>query len=115
MINRRRRLLTFGIGLAGSVAFASNARSKSFFIDQANDGETSPVKIWRGQALGADISITVDKANAQLTNQSIGPRLDHDLIKIARDLEWIESLFSLYRPDSLLTQLNKMDYLTVRH
>lgn len=53
---------------------------------------------WQGRALGADVSVTLS-----------GPRSETDraLSGIPATLEQIEQLFSLYRPGSALTRLNR--------
>ena len=95
MINRRR-FLALSIALTHPIAHA--------FRKQSGGG---PVEIWRSQALGANIHISIDQTSAQI----MGPKLDYDLAKIRQDIEQIESIFSLYRPNSLLMQLNSQGYL----
>ncbi|MFZ7090801.1 FAD:protein FMN transferase [Primorskyibacter sp. 2E233] len=97
---KRRRFLTLSAAFACAPRFAQAAS-------------------WRGQALGADVSVTLQ-----------GPRqeIDAALATIPKTLDQIEGLFSLYRPSSSLSRLNRtgalaapdlfaalMDHVTTAH
>ena len=84
----RRRFLT----ISACVALAGSARS-----------QTPPERlVWRGTALGADVSITLD-GPAELTR----PAMARARLEIAG----FEARFSLYRADSDLSHLNRAGHL----
>ncbi len=96
-IGRRRviRLMAAAGGLAagGSV------------LARAGTGGRPLAEIWRGSALGAEASITLyheDRAEARrLLRAAVG------------ELRRLEAVFSLYRPDSALSRLNREGRLAV--
>lgn len=88
-INRRRALAIFAatgaFGVASIPAIA-HARYR-----------------WSGTALGADASITIDGLDRPAAQSAITGARD--------EIERLERLFSLYRPDSELSRLNATGYL----
>lgn len=90
----RRRFVTIAASACGALALGGLAR--------ASAGDTAPVR-WRGSALGAQVSIEIhhpDRASAAaLVEASI------------REVRRLEQLFSLYRPDSAICELNRAGVL----
>jgi thiamine biosynthesis lipoprotein len=88
----RRRALTITAAAAGSVLLGSS-------------GRTSAVYEWRGTALGAAGTILID---------GFDPDLARRLVSVALgEIERLEQTFSLYRPDSEVSRLNRtgrLDY-----
>lgn len=80
MMIKRRRLLS--ISAAAAAALTLPARAEA-------------LTQWRGVALGADATITLDHPRA-------GAIIDRALAEISR----LEAVFSLHRPDSALARLN---------
>ncbi|MEQ8286581.1 FAD:protein FMN transferase [Thalassospira sp.] len=80
----RRRFLTIfaAAGTFSTVPFASQAQH--------------PVRTWKGIAMGSAASISLSHPNA-----------DEVLSRATRELERLENIFSLYRKDSTLAQLNR--------
>ncbi|MFX0546281.1 FAD:protein FMN transferase [Roseovarius sp. S1116L3] len=87
----RRRFLTIS---AGAVATAAGAFAGS--VSAAPE-----VTQWRGMALGARTTLTLAHADAG--------RIAAD---VARELERLEDIFSLYKPASALSRLNAQGQLT---
>jgi thiamine biosynthesis lipoprotein len=65
-------------------------------------GEVVPT-VWRGTALGAEASLTVRHHDDQAARRLVTRALD--------EIERLEKVFSLYRPDSALVALNENGYL----
>lgn len=61
--------------------------------------QAAPVAHWRGRALGADASIAL----AGVSQIEARPLL----ARLAKELDRLEGIFSLYRPDSALARLNR--------
>lgn len=80
----RRRFLTISAAAAGFVA------------TNASSGE---IQSWRGRALGANASMTLTGLTPQ-DAQTIGGAVEQELARL-------EQVFSLYRADSELSQLNR--------
>ncbi|MEO3427410.1 FAD:protein FMN transferase [Pelagibius sp. CAU 1746] len=85
----RRRFLAISAAAAALPAAARAAR---------------PVARWRGAALGAQASMTLVGVHDAEAGQVFGA--------VQEEIERMEGLFSLYRPDSLLTRLNAEGRLT---
>jgi thiamine biosynthesis lipoprotein len=89
----RRRIIRLvaaasGLGLAGAIGALSG---------RSPDPEGSLYQ-WRGRALGADASLLIGLADAGRARR---------LIALARaEIDRLEGIFSLYRPDSALSRLN---------
>ncbi|WP_298850079.1 FAD:protein FMN transferase [uncultured Ruegeria sp.] len=60
--------------------------------------------IWRGYAMGAEVSLTLDADPASA---------DPAIAKLRTILEECEALFSLYRTNSALSELNRAGYLKI--
>ncbi|HYN38810.1 MAG TPA: FAD:protein FMN transferase [Rhodospirillales bacterium] len=83
-LTRRRVLAVLAVSAAalrGRIAFAE-----------------TPLVHWRGRAFGADVSLSVRDADT--------PRAQAALRDGAREIERLETVLSLYRPDSALARLN---------
>lgn len=87
----RRRVLTIAAGSA-ALALAAPAALRAA---QHGPKAPGPIVHWRGTALGA-------QAEMLLPGQDAGPAIDAALAEIDR----LESILSLYRPDSALSRLN---------
>lgn len=84
----RRRFLTIGAALAGTVLLPARLRAM----------ETS-IRTWRGVALGADARIQLAHSDSAEADRLIALCL--------HEVERLERLFSLHRPDSALSRLNR--------
>jgi thiamine biosynthesis lipoprotein len=78
-----------GLALAGAIGVISGRRS---------DPEVS-LHRWQGTALGADASLLVNVPDARRANRLISLAL--------AEIDRLEQIFSLYRPDSALARLNE--------
>lgn len=84
-ISRRRFLsISAAAGVMGSLSGAAFATQTQY-----------PLQSWNGVAMGASASITLSHPNA-----------DHILERARRELNRLENIFSLYRSNSTLSQLN---------
>lgn len=83
----RRRFLTLSACAAGMAALPCSALT------------STPQTTWKGAALGADAQITLVHPNRTFAKQT--------LALCVSELERLEQLFSLYRSDSMLCQLNQ--------
>lgn len=95
-MTRRRRFLSI---IAGCAALPLASRS----ADAAVAGADRATSVWKGSAMGALASMTLvhpDRAHAQAL---IGRCVD--------EIDRLESVFSLYRPDSALVRLNAVGEL----
>lgn len=81
----RRRAITI---MAGCCAFPATGLAAEF-----------PVAEWRGIALGADARIVFRHGEPH--------RAEKMLTRVHDEIERLENIFSLYRPDSALTALNR--------
>lgn len=84
----RRRFIAVSAAAAGC-AFASTLGAA---------GSPEPVT-WRGWALGAEASLTIHHPD-----RAVAERL---VRRVVAEVERLEQIFSLYRPDSTLSQLNR--------
>jgi FAD:protein FMN transferase len=91
----RRRALRL-IGAVGGLAVAPGLKAVAAVL---------PVepRIWRGTALGAEASIVIYHPDAERARRLIG-------LCIA-EIQRLEAIFSLYRADSALSNLNRQGYL----
>ena len=89
----RRRALSIAAAAAGLALMPAGAHA---FGAQAA-GAT--LRSWRGTALGASASITLHHPDAAEANRLVALCLD--------EVERLERVFSLYRPDSALVRLNR--------
>ncbi len=87
----RRRLLTIG------------AAAAAFFALPATSGASAKPIRWRGAALGAQATILLHHPDAAFAHEII----DRSVAEIER----LEQVFSLYRADSALSQLNRTGML----
>jgi FAD:protein FMN transferase len=85
----RRRFLTISAAATGFVAVRASAEDDTHR--------------WRGQALGAHASMTLTGISPQ-SAQETGTAVERELVRLER-------IFSLYRPDSELSQLNRTGQL----
>ncbi|HSM39640.1 MAG TPA: FAD:protein FMN transferase [Afifellaceae bacterium] len=81
----RRRALTITAAAAGSFALGSG-------------GSAGPMYEWQGRALGAEGTILIDGIDPHLAGRLVGLALG--------EIERLERIFSLYRPDSEVSRLN---------
>lgn len=91
MMNRRRFLTIAGATAAAGplpVLMSSSAQS------------SMPLQTWRGRALGAEARITLAADNAPAVMNRVRSELDR-----------LDAIFSLFRSDSALTQLNQQGSL----
>lgn len=85
------------------IAISAAAVGCSLMISGARASAASEVVTWRGQALGAQALLVIhhhDRAAAE--------RLVREVVA---EVERLEQIFSLYRPDSALSQLNRVGAL----
>ncbi len=91
-VSRRRAIRVIaaasGLGLAGAIG-ANFTRSSN---------SEAPLHRWRGTALGADASLLIGLPDAARAGRLIALAL--------AEIDRLEKLFSLYRPDSALVRLN---------
>lgn len=97
-IPSRRRVLRLvaaasGLGLAGAIGVMSG---------RSPDSEVS-LHRWQGTALGADASLLINDPDAGLAQRLISLAL--------AEIDRLEQIFSLYRPNSALAQLNETGQL----
>ncbi|NUB04569.1 FAD:protein FMN transferase [Azospirillum melinis] len=85
----RRRVLAIGAVAAGL----------SLLPHRLLRAEGVPVRVWRGVALGADASLTIAHPDPAEADRLIALSLE--------EVERLERVFSLYRPDSALRRLNR--------
>ncbi|WP_395456606.1 FAD:protein FMN transferase [Azospirillum melinis] len=85
----RRRFLAIGAVAAGL----------SLLPHRLLRAEGVPVRVWRGVALGADASLTIAHPDPAEADRLIALSLE--------EVERLERVFSLYRPDSALRRLNR--------
>ncbi len=90
----RRRALTV-IAAAAGLALPSPVR--------ANSGRQPALLRWRGRALGAETTITLYHPESAVRQRAI--------IAAVQEIERLEREFSLYRPDSALSRLNRQGHL----
>lgn len=86
----RRRFIAISAAAAGCSLSLSDVRASA----------TPETVTWRGQALGAQASLVVhhhDRASAEALVR-----------EVVAEVERLEQIFSLYRPDSALSQLNRI-------
>ena len=86
----RRRAITI---IAGGVG--------AFF---AGPAQAAPIFEWRGTALGADARIILAHPDRHFANSA--------LAAVCQEIERLENIFSLYRENSALSQLNRAGTLT---
>tara|TARA_R110001599_G_scaffold81502_5_gene219914 strand:+ start:8276 stop:9211 length:936 start_codon:yes stop_codon:yes gene_type:complete len=86
----RRRAITI---IAGGVG--------AFF---AGPAQAAPIFEWRGTALGADARIILAHPDRHFANSA--------LAAVCQEIERLENIFSLYRQNSALSQLNRAGTLT---
>ena len=92
MINRRR-----------FIAISASVAGCSLLGQSVTEASARSTVVWRGKALGAIASLSIhhhDRATAE--------RL---VRKVVAETERLEQIFSLYRPDSSLSQLNRLGAL----
>lgn len=87
MMMNRRRFIT--IAAAGSAAAMSSL---------ARPGIASTAVVWRGTALGAPAKILIDGDSVEA---------DSIISQVLAEIDRLEMLFSLYRPDSAISVLNR--------
>lgn len=92
----RRRILRIVAGLAGAAAVPWPVFGKSNI-------SLSPPHRWEGAALGAEGSILLYHPDAAIAQDLLD--------RCVREIERLESLFSLYRPHSALCRLNRLGRL----
>lgn len=90
----RRRFIAIGAAFAGMALLPSSGRA---------GGSGTGLRTWRGVALGADASIQLAHPDPAEADRLIRLCLD--------EVERLERLFSLYRPDSALSRLNRAGVL----
>lgn len=90
----RCRFLAIGAAFAGMALLPSPGRAA---------GGAAGLRTWRGVALGADASIRLAHPDPDEADRLIRLCLD--------EVERLERLFSLYRPDSALSRLNRRGVL----
>jgi len=88
MLNRRRFL-----------AIGAVAAGLSLLPHRLLRAEGVPVRVWRGVALGADASLSIAHPDPAEADRLIALSLE--------EVERLERVFSLYRPDSALRRLNR--------
>lgn len=84
----RRRFLAIAAAAAGLPLVATGARS-----------ETAPLRRWSGIALGAAAEIVIHDADAARARRLIAA--------CVAEIDRLEDMFSLYRPESALSRLNR--------
>ncbi len=60
--------------------------------------------VWNGRGFGADLSIKIRGTRSST--------LDHSLIKLRAEIAYLESVFSLYDPDSEISKLNRNSFIS---
>ncbi|MCO6457405.1 MAG: FAD:protein FMN transferase [Pirellulaceae bacterium] len=104
----QRRGFLWGVGgglvaaLAGSAAVAPRFGSRP-----QPDNSTAAFETRTSRALGSDVSITVGHAEPRVRRQALDAAF--------AELELVESLMSIYRPDSQLSRLNRDGVLERPH
>ena len=88
MLNRRRFLT-----IAASCAAVGSLPASLAFAASA-----APPSVWKGVAMGASASMTLVHPNRALAREMIA--------RCVNEIERLETVFSLYRPDSALSRLN---------
>ena len=67
------------------------------------NGDTAPGFVWRGSALGGEARVSLYGADPDAIQEA--------LVAVAREIERLEAIFSLYRPESQLSRLNATGHL----
>ena len=101
----RRRFLAIAAAsatVAGFPALRTAAAGSPSAGDPAITGEPA-ISTWRGTALGAAVSMTLVHADRAQARAAIARCVD--------EIERLEAIFSLYRPDSTLVRLNEAGHL----
>ena len=93
LINRRRALGIIGIAAVGGSIYSLNKYNQ--YIEKAN---FEPIE-WKGFALGAPARIVIHHPDRR--------EAENALSKILNDINYYESLFSLYLPNSEISRLNR--------
>jgi thiamine biosynthesis lipoprotein len=110
-MNRRQFLISaFGVGGAALVGLTQSLQKPAFH--QNSNASTTPVEDIQmarraGFALGAKVSMLVLHSSAQTAPLALDEAF--------AQLEIVESVMSLYRPNSQLAQLNRVGYLDHPH
>ena len=89
----RRRVLTIAAAAAGAPALQGLGAAAPL----------PPLRVWNGVALGARATIRIAHPDAALADRLI--------VRSTAEIERLEAIFSLYRPDSALSRLNRDGYL----
>lgn len=93
LISRRRMILVSAAACGLPLVDRTMARA-----------EAEPV-IWKGQALGAVATLVLNHPDRAMAEQLIG--------QVVKEVARLEAIFSLYRPESELSQLNRLGALAM--
>jgi thiamine biosynthesis lipoprotein len=91
---RRRRFITIAAAAAGLPLLAARRQSTA---------QEPLLRVWTGSALGADAMLQIHHPDAAQADRLIAASL--------AEVERLEQVFSLYRPDSALARLNRDGFL----